>query len=136
MGSNSLSNRVGYLSLILVAVFITTIATIELAVALNLGPSRLLMGKAIWVGALLWVSVAAVSWKEKFKNSQESLWCEIVITILALGSVAGIYSSMLFLFTLWANAVLSVLFFAVMTRMMVRNFPQAWKSCVAKSVKS
>ena len=129
MDSNSLSNRWGWVSIILVAVFITAIATIELAVALNLEPSRPLMSKAIWVGALLWVGVATVLWKEKFKNSREPLWCAIVITILALGAVAGIYSPTFLTFTLWANAVLSVLFFALMVRVIVRTFPQAWKNC-------
>lgn len=128
-GSSREDMIIGRFSFVLVTAMFVALTVIEVAVALNMEFTRTLVHKAMWVGTALWALLAVRGGVDLFRNKSSEnktpLYCTLLFTTIAIGSVTGIYVPMFTTFAIWSNAVLAVLFFAVM----VWVVPQGWRDC-------
>jgi len=86
------------------------VTAVEFAVAINLKLTSALTGKAMWAGAILWTAIVLTGWGMKLFKDNVPTWPMICFTLLAAGSVAGLWASSLGSYARMVNAVIWALF--------------------------
>ena len=102
-----------------VVVFIFVVMTIlQLTLVLNLKATHFLAHKMMWTGSVLWLLEIICGWLQRWleggKQQTQSIWKLVIFTMVALGSVAGIYIHIFNKFALLADMGLWILFCAIL----------------------
>ena len=111
--------------LVLITAAVTAATVVELTVALNLESATAWTHRAMLGGSIMWILVAATGalLSRKVPSKYPFLYA-LFITAMAAGSVAGFYTTWLFAFAVWANAILFAIFFGVI----VWKFAEIWRT--------
>lgn len=115
-----------------VSLIFIVMAVIQFIIALKIELPQALTRKMMWIGSLLWVIMIITGFIQNLKKKKEefALSFLLFLMIIAIPTVAGMFIPTFVNFTLWANAVLFILFAIAI----VSAFPQTWKKgCVAKN---
>ena len=107
-----------------ITIFVTALTFVEVSVALNLEFARPWTHRAMLSGSIIWIAVAAIGAYLSMKESGGYRFGHaLFVTVMAAGSVAGFYTEWMMTFALWVNAILFILFFAVVLWL----YPKAWR---------
>jgi len=102
--------------IVTLSVVCSTLTVIQVIAVMNISSLPIFITtKAIWLGALLWVVFAIFGWityVDKSNKEKDLVSClfSIALTAIAVAVVIGVFIPRFNGFTLWANAVLAILF--------------------------
>jgi hypothetical protein len=116
------------LALILMVALFAFLAAVELSVAMNIKLKWPTTRVAMYAGLLPWVFMAVDGWRDRFKGDRGNtlLVFNLLFSTVAVISTVGMFVTTFSPFTVWANAVLSVGFFAASLFVCKHT----WKDCV------